>query len=222
MDKSQLAQIGLGVCHVPFQVASDNGHLKIPACIHKLKARSRHSMQLRNTGTSLKQSLREFWVVWRLSCANCTVSNTAAPRPHSETRLCQEITLAWVAARSLFVKSMRPFRALIAWCSTASVSKVHAFVFCFLPLGLHLMAARAHGQCPSLAWTWIPAKARLGWDASNRTGESSRFVSTAVMSCRTVARISSTWLSSRPASSGIMQPHYMKKESSVCPISQVK
>mmetsp|Transcript_22494 Transcript_22494/g.50351 ORF Transcript_22494/g.50351 Transcript_22494/m.50351 type:complete len:393 (+) Transcript_22494:529-1707(+) len=78
------------------------------------------SRSLRTTATSLKQSLREFWVVCRLSC---------------------------VAARSLFVKSMRPFRAFTAW----SVSLV---IFAF---------------------------------------DSSRFVSTAVMSWRIVARISSTF-----------------------------
>mmetsp|Transcript_66391 Transcript_66391/g.176823 ORF Transcript_66391/g.176823 Transcript_66391/m.176823 type:complete len:374 (+) Transcript_66391:511-1632(+) len=78
------------------------------------------SKSLRTTATSLKQSLREFCVVWRLS---------------------------WVAARSLFVKSMRPFRALTAW----SVSLV---ILAF---------------------------------------DSSRFVSTAVISCRMVARISSTF-----------------------------
>mmetsp|Transcript_5774 Transcript_5774/g.13628 ORF Transcript_5774/g.13628 Transcript_5774/m.13628 type:complete len:204 (+) Transcript_5774:662-1273(+) len=77
------------------------------------------SKSQRTTATSLKQSLREFWVVWRLS---------------------------WVAARSLFVKSMRPFRALIAW--SVSIASLDL--------------------------------------------DSSRFVSTAVMSCRTVARISST------------------------------
>mmetsp|Transcript_74132 Transcript_74132/g.135667 ORF Transcript_74132/g.135667 Transcript_74132/m.135667 type:complete len:261 (-) Transcript_74132:262-1044(-) len=77
------------------------------------------SRSLRTTATSLKQSLREFCVVCRLSC---------------------------VAARSLLVKSMRPFRAFTAW----SVSLV---IFAF---------------------------------------DSSRFVSTAVMSCRMVAKISST------------------------------
>mmetsp|Transcript_69165 Transcript_69165/g.160333 ORF Transcript_69165/g.160333 Transcript_69165/m.160333 type:complete len:480 (-) Transcript_69165:1-1440(-) len=77
------------------------------------------SRSLLTTATSLKQSLREFCVVWRLSC---------------------------VAARSLFVKSMRPFKAFTAW----SVSLV---IFAL---------------------------------------DSSRFVSTAVMSCRMVAKISST------------------------------
>mmetsp|Transcript_53933 Transcript_53933/g.120657 ORF Transcript_53933/g.120657 Transcript_53933/m.120657 type:complete len:245 (+) Transcript_53933:601-1335(+) len=77
------------------------------------------SRSLRTTATSLKQSLREFWVVWRLS---------------------------WVADKSLFVKSIRPFSALIAW----SVS-IASFDL-----------------------------------------DSSKFVSTAVMSWRTVARISST------------------------------
>mmetsp|Transcript_128689 Transcript_128689/g.400422 ORF Transcript_128689/g.400422 Transcript_128689/m.400422 type:complete len:468 (+) Transcript_128689:444-1847(+) len=78
------------------------------------------SRSLRTTATSLKQSLREFCVVCRLSC---------------------------VAARSLFVKSIRPLRAFTAW----SVSLV-------------ILAL-----------------------------DSSRFVSTAVMSCRMVARISSTF-----------------------------
>mmetsp|Transcript_104527 Transcript_104527/g.300888 ORF Transcript_104527/g.300888 Transcript_104527/m.300888 type:complete len:331 (+) Transcript_104527:379-1371(+) len=77
------------------------------------------SRSLRTTATSLKQSLREFCVVCKLSC---------------------------VAARSLFVKSMRPLRALTAW----SVSLV---ILALL---------------------------------------SSKFVSTAVMSCRMVAKISST------------------------------
>mmetsp|Transcript_116184 Transcript_116184/g.231647 ORF Transcript_116184/g.231647 Transcript_116184/m.231647 type:complete len:243 (+) Transcript_116184:725-1453(+) len=78
------------------------------------------SRSLLTTATSLKQSLREFCVVCRLSC---------------------------VAARSLLVKSIRPLRAFTAW----SVSLV---IFAF---------------------------------------DSSRFVSTAVMSCRIVARISSTF-----------------------------
>mmetsp|Transcript_31664 Transcript_31664/g.59513 ORF Transcript_31664/g.59513 Transcript_31664/m.59513 type:complete len:266 (+) Transcript_31664:157-954(+) len=77
------------------------------------------SRSLRTTATSLKQSLREFCVVCKLSC---------------------------VAARSLLVKSMRPFKAFTAW----SVSLV---ILAF---------------------------------------DSSRFVSTAVMSWRMVARISST------------------------------
>mmetsp|Transcript_17545 Transcript_17545/g.52797 ORF Transcript_17545/g.52797 Transcript_17545/m.52797 type:complete len:585 (+) Transcript_17545:245-1999(+) len=77
------------------------------------------SRSLRTTATSLKQSLSDVCVVWRLS---------------------------WVAARSLFVKSMRPFSAFTA----LSVSLV---ILCF---------------------------------------DSSRLVSTAVMSWRTVARISST------------------------------
>mmetsp|Transcript_40090 Transcript_40090/g.84655 ORF Transcript_40090/g.84655 Transcript_40090/m.84655 type:complete len:429 (-) Transcript_40090:594-1880(-) len=74
----------------------------------------------RTTATSLKQSEREFWVVCKLS---------------------------WVAARSLFVKSIRPFRALTAW----SVSLV---ILALL---------------------------------------SSRLVSTAVISWRMVAKISSTF-----------------------------
>mmetsp|Transcript_5778 Transcript_5778/g.13655 ORF Transcript_5778/g.13655 Transcript_5778/m.13655 type:complete len:344 (+) Transcript_5778:206-1237(+) len=77
------------------------------------------SRSLRTTATSLKQSLREFCVV----CSD-----------------------SWVAARSLLVKSMRPFRAFTAW----SVSLV---ILAF---------------------------------------DSSRLVSTAVMSWRMVARISST------------------------------
>mmetsp|Transcript_116996 Transcript_116996/g.376316 ORF Transcript_116996/g.376316 Transcript_116996/m.376316 type:complete len:261 (-) Transcript_116996:714-1496(-) len=77
------------------------------------------SKSLRTTATSLKQSLKEFCVVCKLSC---------------------------VAAKSLFVKSMRPFKAFTAW----SVSLV-------------ILAL-----------------------------DSSKFVSTAVMSCRMVAKISST------------------------------
>mmetsp|Transcript_28842 Transcript_28842/g.40587 ORF Transcript_28842/g.40587 Transcript_28842/m.40587 type:complete len:224 (-) Transcript_28842:549-1220(-) len=77
------------------------------------------SRSLRTTATSLKQSLREFCVVCRLSC---------------------------VAARSLFVKSIRPLSALTAW----SVSLV-------------ILAL-----------------------------DSSKLVSTAVISCLMVARISST------------------------------
>mmetsp|Transcript_24065 Transcript_24065/g.63216 ORF Transcript_24065/g.63216 Transcript_24065/m.63216 type:complete len:239 (-) Transcript_24065:398-1114(-) len=77
------------------------------------------SRSLRTTATSLKQSLNEFCVVCKLS---------------------------WVAARSLFVKSMRPFNAFTAW----SVSLV---ILAF---------------------------------------DSSKLVSTAVISCLTVARISST------------------------------
>mmetsp|Transcript_43135 Transcript_43135/g.113501 ORF Transcript_43135/g.113501 Transcript_43135/m.113501 type:complete len:239 (-) Transcript_43135:812-1528(-) len=73
----------------------------------------------RTTATSLKQSDKEFWVVCKLS---------------------------WVAARSLLVKSIRPFKALTAW----SVSLV---ILALL---------------------------------------SSKLVSTAVMSWRMVARISST------------------------------
>mmetsp|Transcript_85143 Transcript_85143/g.275694 ORF Transcript_85143/g.275694 Transcript_85143/m.275694 type:complete len:239 (-) Transcript_85143:26-742(-) len=77
------------------------------------------SRSLLNTATSLKQSLREFCVVCRLSC---------------------------VAARSLFVKSMRPFNACTAWSVSLSI---------------------------------------LAFD-------SSKFVSTETISCRIVARISST------------------------------